>query len=56
MYHNSDVIYKNEGILLGGLSDCAELVEKVNHANECVTDLEKKASFDLTVFTKLKLL
>jgi hypothetical protein len=27
------------GILLGGLSDCEELVGEVNHTTECVTDL-----------------
>ena len=31
--------YKEVGILLGGLSDCEELVGVVNHTSECVTDL-----------------
>ena len=36
--------YKDWGILLGGLSDCEELVGEVNHTTECVTDLAKRIS------------
>ena len=32
------LFYKNVGILLGGVSDCEELVGEVNHTTECVTD------------------
>ena len=33
------MFYKNVWILLGGLSDCEELVGEVNHTTECVNDL-----------------